>query len=76
MERIIRFRDTQRLTLDEFIEQVLDKPTCAYCKFYDECSDDIGYDISEVITEGCSNFDNSIVGLKEIYLKQMAVKKS
>ena len=76
MERIIRFRETQKTTLDEFLEQVLNKPTCAYCQYYDECSESIGSDISEMLNEGCSNFDNSIVGLKEIYLKQMAVKKS
>ena len=76
MERIIRFRETQKTTLDEFLEQVLNKPTCAYCQYYDECCESVGSDISEIISEGCSNFDNSIVGLKEIYLKQMAVKKA
>ena len=76
MEKIIRFRDTQTITLDDFIEQVLNKPSCAYCQFYDVCSEDVGCDMTEVIDGGCSQFDNSILGLKKIYLKQFSVKNS
>jgi hypothetical protein len=39
MERIERFRRTQPITLDEFIEKVLDVPSCAYCESFDECKE-------------------------------------
>jgi len=71
MERIIRYRCTQPLTLDDFIEEVLNKPCCTYCQYLDDCTENMGCDAIEVIGyNGCSAFDNTITGLKEIYLKK------
>jgi hypothetical protein len=71
MEKIIRFRNTQPITLDGFIEEVLDKPSCKYCQYIEECTENMGQDVLECIGDsGCSAFDNSINGLKEIYLKK------
>ena len=71
MERIVRFRDSQPVTLDEFIEKVLDFPNCHYCENYEECLENMGEDVMEGMGEGgCSAFDNSIIGLKKIYLKK------
>ena len=71
MEKIIRFRNSQPITLDDFIENVLDKPSCKYCIYFKDCSENMGSDVIESIgEEGCTAFDNTITGLKEIYLKE------
>ena len=71
MERIIRFRNTQPITLDDFIEAVLDNPSCKYCQYLDDCTESMGEDVVESIGDGgCTAFDNSIIGLKELYLKK------
>jgi sugar (pentulose or hexulose) kinase len=77
MERIERFRRTQPITLDEFIEKVLDAPSCAYCENFDECKEYMGEDLSNLVGEGgCSAFDNTVTGLKEIYLKKYCISKA
>lgn len=77
MERIERFRRTQPITLDEFIEKVLDAPSCAYCENFDECKEYMEEDPSILVGEGaCSAFDNTVTGLKEIYLKEYCISKT
>ena len=77
MEKIERFRCTQPVTLDEFIEKVLDMPSCAYCENLDECKEYMGEDLPNLIGEGgCSAFDNTITGLKEMYLKEYCISKA
>lgn len=71
MEKIIRFRNTQPLTLDDFIEDVLNKPSCKFCQYIEDCSENMGADVLEVIGDsGCTAFDNSIENLKSIYLRK------
>ena len=77
MEKIIRYRNTQPLPLDEFIEKVLETPNCIYCQYYQDCCESAAGDIVELTGgEGCSLFDNTITGLKDIYLKQYALKNT
>ena len=71
MEKIIRFRNTQPLTLDDFIEDVLNKPSCKFCQYLEDCSENMGEDVLEAIGDsGCTAFDNSIENLKSIYLRK------
>ena len=72
MEKIIRFRNTQPLTLDDFIDEVLDKPSCEYCIYEKDCQESMGEDLVEIIgsCNGCTAFDNTITRLKDIYIKK------
>ena len=74
MERIIRYRNTQTVTLDDFIELVLNKPNCSYCQYYQECSENVGCDMCEIMDEACSSFDNSIIELKKLYFQKYVNK--
>lgn len=75
MEKIIRFRDSQPITLDDFIEDVLDNPCCKYCIYLSDCTENMGADVVASIGEGgCTAFDNTITGLKNIYLKKYVTK--
>ena len=75
MEKIIRFRTTQPLTLDDFIDKVLNNPSCLYCQYLNDCVEYMGDDIIDVIgINGCSAFDNTVEGLKNIYLKKYCMK--
>jgi hypothetical protein len=77
MDKIIRFRQTQPITLDGFIEEVLDKPSCKFCKYIEECSENMGEDVMEAIGDsGCGAFDNSVEELKKIYLKKYCITKA
>lgn len=71
MERIVRYRTTQSITPDEFIEEILKKPSCKYCQYLEDCTENMGEDVLECIGDGgCSAFDNSIENLINIYHKQ------
>lgn len=77
MDKIIRFRNTQPLTLDDFIDEVLDKPSCTYCQYIDDCIESMGDDILDVIGHnGCTAFDNTVEGLTKIYLLKYCTTKS
>ena len=68
MERIIRFRLTQPLTLNDFLDEVLKNPTCEYCIYHQECADHMGIEtMAELEGYGCSSFDNTVAGLTKIY---------
>lgn len=71
MEKLIRYRGTQKLTLDKFIDDILKNPLCKYCSSHDECQEMMGVtSIEEEIGEiGCGAFDNTIENLTNFYLK-------
>ena len=69
MEKINRYKKTQAITLDNFLEDILDNPQCKYCLSHDECQEMMGIDnIEEDLGGyGCSHFDNTIEGLIKRY---------
>ena len=70
MERIFRFRRTQPLTLDDFIDEVLDAPKCKYCLYLADCTENMGEDVVEALGTGCTAFDFSLDDLKKKYIKE------
>ena len=42
MEKITRYRNIQTKTIDDFIEDVLKKPSCKYCSSYEDCKEIMG----------------------------------
>jgi hypothetical protein len=71
MDKIIRIRNTQPLTLDEFIDEVLDKPNCNYCMYKEDCVELMGEDLMGIVgNNGCSAFDFTLNDLKNKYIKK------
>lgn len=72
MDKINRFRKTQTLTPDSFIDNVLEHPSCRYCQYYEDCKEAIGEDNMEydIGLYGCTAFDNSVEALEKIYKKE------
>jgi len=69
MEKIIRFRESQKISFEEFFNTVTDAGICKYCSSYDECVEYIGEENMDCMTgNGCSGFDNSIENLRRFYL--------
>ena len=63
-------RPTQTITLDDFIEEVLNNPKCKYCKYQEECKNDIGVEsLEEVVGPdyGCKAFDNTTDNLLKFF---------
>jgi len=78
MDKIIRYRCKQNVSLDDFVENILKHPKCKYCVNHDECQELMGLeDIEEELgIYGCAAFDNTVEGLTELYLKDFSVEKS
>ena len=69
MERIKRFRNTQPITLDQFILDAIDHPSCYLCSGLAECMQYMGEDMIEALEGvGCGGFDSSIEELTKHYL--------
>ena len=69
VNRIIRYRKTQSVTLDDFITKAIDEQKCKNCIFYEECKHYMP-DIDTYDITGCTAFDNTIENLENIYKKQ------
>jgi len=72
MEKICRYRKAQPITLEQFLENILDNPCCKYCTCHDECQEMMGLNnIEEDLGGyGCSAFDNSIENLALAYKEE------
>ena len=75
MDKIKRFRNTQIISFDDFLNIVIDTGICKYCSLYEECLEAIGEDNIDTISgNGCSAFDNSVDEIKKIYLVEQCLK--
>ena len=69
MDKIHRYRNTQEISFDDFVNDVIDKGVCKYCNSYEECLEAMGGNNMESISgNGCAGFDNSVEEIKKIYL--------
>ena len=74
MERLITSRDTQTISIDDYINEIIDGGVCKYCDYYDFCSEYVGEDnIQEISGCGCSAFDAPIEKLKKCYLIEKCI---
>lgn len=74
MDKINRYRETQKQTFDEFFNTVTDLGICQYCDSYQECAEVMGADNIEAISgNGCSAFDTSVDKIKKLYLTKMCL---
>lgn len=69
MIQIKRYRKTQPLTMDDFIDNAIEEQACKNCVFYEECKSYIP-DLDDCNITGCKAFDNSIENLEQLYIKQ------
>jgi len=76
MDKIIRYKPTQKQSFEDFFNIVTDTGICKYCLGYEECKDIMGEDNIQAITgNGCSAFDNSVENIKQIYLLEQCIPK-
>ena len=77
MEKIKRYRNTQKQTFESFFEEVTDSGICKYCSSFNDCLTVLGEEsIDSISGNGCSAFDNSIEEIKKFYLIEMCSHKS
>ena len=72
MDKIKAYRRTQPITLEQFINDVINNTNCKYCINHDECKEAMGVDDieEEIGVFSCAAFDNSIETLTKHYIKE------
>ena len=75
MDKIIRYRNLQTKSLEDFVEEILKKPSCKYCSYHDECQEMMGMENIDEEFEGygCTAFDNTVEDLTKLYLKEYSL---
>ena len=76
MDKIQRFRLTQKQTFEDFFNFVTDSGLCKYCDSYEDCCEAMGQEnVDSVSGNGCSAFDNSVENIKKFYLVEQCTLK-
>ena len=75
MEKIKRYRETQKVSFEDFFNLVTDTGVCKCCKYLNYCIEMMGEDNVEALSGyGCREFDNSVDKLKNFFLIEQCVK--
>lgn len=71
MEKINRYRKIQKVTLNDFLLDAVNNPSCKNCIYYNDCQELIGGNLEELMGgNGCGAFDNDFKSLTDIYVNR------
>lgn len=74
MDKIIRYREIQKETFEDYFDKVVTTCICKHCDNYNECLEYLGEENMECLSgTGCAGFDTTIEKVREQFLKEKKV---